>query len=185
MATKSSKKATKKVNKSTYKNDVLLNNSRHKNAVRSTGKGLRILVVSLDGQEGAAPMIATINKILRDEQLYKLLDTNVRRLPEGTKNAGKTCPFYILQTVHRIKEGKLKIGDVVEPKSKKASKSAPKKGSVKTQTPKPDSNADLVTPKKLQSQTVPQLKKLLKDMGIGFASNAKKATLLNLVKENA
>lgn len=101
----SNKKANnKKTSKpSTYKVDVIANNRTFKDAVRSTGKGLRVLKAALRDNVEAKPMLRQIDKILKDEVLYKQLDKDVRRITKG-ENKGKTCPFYILQAVYKMKQ---------------------------------------------------------------------------------
>jgi len=101
---------------STYKVDVIQANKTFKDAVRSTGKGLRILKTALKDNVEAKPMLRQIEKILKDEVLYKQLDKNVRRIAKGD-NKGKTCPFYILQAVYKMKEGKSNTVTKSEPKT--------------------------------------------------------------------
>lgn len=158
--------------KSTYKVDVIGANKTFKNAVRSTGKGLRVLKAALQDEPSAKPMLRQIEKILNDQKLYKALDKGVRRITTG-ENKGKTCPFYILQAVYRMKEGKA----VASSKNKSNTKST------KVTVSKTDNKPKDATP--LQNQTVKDLRKLAGELSINVPAKVLKKDLITLIKKAA
>lgn len=159
--------------KSTYKVDVLGNNKTFKNAVRSTGKGLRLLKSALQDEPSAKPMLNQIEKILDDNKLYKKLDKNVTRIKKG-ENKGKTCPYYLLQAIYKMKEGK--------------SFNNSKNNSTKTTTkvtvkPKTEAKKETNNKKPLQKQTVKQLKELATELSINIPTKILKKDLIELIKK--
>lgn len=169
--------------KSTYNVDVLQNNKIFKEAVRSTGKGLRILKAALQDKPEATPMLRQIDKILNDssQKLYKEIDKNVQRNKDG-QNKGKTCPFWILQAVYRQKEGKaLKSNNRPTKTVKVTVKNAPaKKQNAKNAKKQPANNA-----KSLQGQTVAELKKIASELSLNVPTQIKKADLITMIKKAA
>lgn len=161
--------------KSTYKVDVIQNNKAYKNACRSVNKGLKMLKYALDGEVGAKPMIAQIDRVLKDPKLYEEVHKNVRRINKGA-NKGKTCPFYILQAIYKLKEGKTLTND----KPQNTVKVTVKKTAKPKNEVKPVNNA-----KSLQKQTVKELTKIANDLSINVPTNTKKADLISLIKKAA
>jgi hypothetical protein len=78
---------------STYKTQVLEVNSNFKKAIRTTGKGLSILLAS----EVLTPsQVKRVKDIKKNDELYKKFDATVRRT---SKN--EVTVFYILQALHK------------------------------------------------------------------------------------
>lgn len=88
---------------STYKVDVIANNKTFKNASRSPKHALKLLIVGIEGEANSKPMVRAMKAILKDEVKMEVLNKNVRRINKGV-NKGKTCPFYVLQEVYKMKQ---------------------------------------------------------------------------------